>query len=135
MAVGGDILEISFNHPTIGSGLLKPKAGEDNTYDVGGIRTGDDANMIDGGGTPILQKNRVRGFFEVVVSNDQNEQEELDKMALLAADPVEAEWTFTIINGTVWGGKGTPVGDLQGNINQSTFTLKVAGKEFKKIVG
>ena len=97
MAVGGDILEISFNHPTIGSGLLRPKAGEDNTYDVGGIRTGDDANMIDGGGTPILQKNRVRGFFEVVVSNDMNEQEDLDKMALIAADSVEAEWTFTII--------------------------------------
>lgn len=135
MAVGGDISEISYNHPTLGSGILRPKSGEDNTYDTGGIRTSDDANMVDGGGTPIWQKNRVMGFFEVVVSNDQNTQEELDKVVALAADPVPAEWTFSLLNGTVYGGVGKPVGDLQGNINQATFTLKVAGAAFKKIVG
>ncbi len=135
MAVGGDILEITYNHPTLGSGILRPKSAEDNTYDQGGIRTGDDANMIDGGGNPIWQKNRVMGFFEAVVANDQNTNEELEQMIALAADPVEAEWTFSLINGTVYGGTGVPVGDLQGNINQATFTLKVAGASFKKIVG
>ena len=135
MAVGGDILEITYNHPTLGSGILRPKAGEDNSYDLGGIRTNDDANSIDGGGTPIYQKNRVMAMFEVVVANDQNVNEDLEQMIALAADPVEAEWTFSLINGTVYGGTGVPVGDLQGNINQATFTLKVAGASFKKIVG
>ena len=135
MAVGGDIVEISYNHPTLGSGLLKPKSNEDNTHDLGGIRTNDDANMIDGGGEPIWQKNRIMGFFEAVISNDQNTNEELQQMIELAADPVAAEWTISIINGTVYGGTGKPVGDLQGNINQATFTLKVAVPTLKKIVG
>lgn len=135
MAVGGDITEVTWNHPTLGSGTLRPKAGEDNTYDVGGIRTADDANMIDGGGNAIWQKNRIMGFFEIVVANDQNTNEDAEKMAALAADPVEAEWTFSIINGTVYGGTGKPVGDIQPNINQATFTLKVAAPSFKKIVG
>lgn len=135
MATGGDILEVTFNHPTLGSGILRPKSNEDNTYDTGGIRTADDANMIDGGGKPIYQKNRVMGFFEIVVANDQNVNQDLETMVSLAADPEESDWTFTLINGTVYGGTGKPVGDLQGNLNQATFTLKVAGAEFKKIIG
>lgn len=135
MAVGGDITEVTYNHPTLGSGILFPKAAEDNTYDVGGIRTADDANMVDGAGNAIWQKNRVMGFFEVVVANDQNTRQDAETMALLAADPVEADWTFTHINGTVYGGKGKPVGDIQPNTNAATFTLKVAGPSFKKIVG
>jgi hypothetical protein len=135
MAVGGDIEEVTFNHPTIGSGTLFAKSGEDNTYDPGGIRTADDANSIDGGGNPIWQKNRVMGFFEITCSNDQNVRGDVEKIALLAADPVPADWTFSIINGTVYGGKGKPVGDVNGNINKATFKLKVAGAQFKKISG
>ncbi len=135
MAVGGDILEVTYNHPTLGTGIFRPKSNEDNTYDQGGIRTNDDSNMVDGGGTAINQKNRVRGFFEVVISNDINTNEELDQVNALAADPVEADWTFSLINGAVFGGAGTPVGDIQGNVNQATFTLKVSGSQFKKIVG
>jgi hypothetical protein len=135
MAVGGDIIEVTYNHPTIGSGTLFPKSGEDSTYDPGGVRTTDDANMIDGGGNPIWQKNRKMGFFEVTCANDQNERQDVENMALLAADPVAAEWTFSIINGTVYKGTGKPVGDIQGNVNQATFTLKVAAPQFKKIVG
>ena len=52
-AVGGDITEITYNHPDLGSGGLYPKAGEDTSYFVGGVVTGSDANMIDGGGNTI----------------------------------------------------------------------------------
>lgn len=135
MAVGGDIVEVTYNHPTIGSGTLFPKSGEDSTYDVGGVRTTDDANMVDGGGNPIWQKNRKMGFFECVCANDQNTRQDVENMALLAASPEPAEWTFSVINGTVYKGTGKPVGDIQGNINQATFTLKVAAPQFKKIVG
>lgn len=134
-ATGGDISEVTWNHPTLGSGTLFPKSNEGNTYDVGGIRTGDDANMISGAGTPIYQMNRQRGFFEIVVENDQNVRGDAELMAELAADPVEADWTFSVLNGTTWGGKGKPVGDIAPDINASTFTLKVAGGGFKKISG
>ncbi len=60
---------------------------------------------------------------------------ELQKLADMAKDPQEADWTITSVNGSVWQGKGAPVGDLQGNGNQSTFTLKVSGGlELKKII-
>lgn len=135
MAVGGDIIEVTYNHPTLGSGILKPKAGEDSTYDVGGFRSSDDANMITGSGEMIDQINRVRWSFEVTCANDMNDRQDAEKMVALAGSPVLADWTFTNINGTVYGGKGKPVGDIQFNGNQATFTLKVAGEgKMKKIV-
>jgi hypothetical protein len=136
MAVGGDIIEITYNHPTLGSGTINPKAAEDSTYDLGGFRSNDEANGIDGGGNMIDQLNRVRWSFEVTVSWDMNVKTELEKLTDLAASPELADWTFTNINGTVYGGKGKPVGDLQGNGNASTFPLKISGgAKLKKIVG
>jgi hypothetical protein len=127
MAAAGDFIEITFNHPTEGSGTIFPKSAEDSTLNLGGIRSSDDANMIDGGGNMIDQMNRVRWSFETTVSWDMNVATELEKLVKLAASPVPAEWTFAHINGTVYGGTGKPVGDLQGNGNQGTFTLKISG--------
>jgi len=137
MAVGGDIVEITFNHPSsnIGSGVFAAKSGEGNTYDTGGFRTEDDANSVTGSGSPIWKKNRKMGFFQIVVENDMNVNQNLEKIALMAAHPVPAEWTFTVINGAVYKGSGKPVGDITGNINDATVPLKVAGAEFKKISG
>jgi hypothetical protein len=127
MATGGDIIEITFNHPSIGSGTLFPKAGEDSTYNTGGFRSADDDNMIDGAGNMIDKMNRTRWSFEALLSWDANIAQDLEKVVLLASDPVLADWTFTNINGTIYKGKGKPVGDVKGNGNASTFQLKVAG--------
>lgn len=127
MPTGGDIVEITYNHATVGSGVIFPKAAEDNTFDLGGFRSGDDMNMVDGGGNMLDQMNRARWAVEVVVSNDMNSREEIEKMNELAASPLPATWTFSHINGTVYTGNGKPVGDLSNNVNQSTFTLKVSG--------
>ena len=135
MAVAGDITEITYNHPTLGSGTFFPKAGEGNTYDPGGIRTADDAQMIAGNGDPIWQKNRTRGFFEVLIENDQNVRNDAQVIANLMADPKPADWTFSVINGTVFGGSGKPVGDINPDVNAGTMTLKVSGGGFEKIVG
>lgn len=133
--VGGDFTEITFNHPTLGSGIIYPKSGEDSTLDMGGFRGGDDANMVDGGGRTIRQLNRVRWSFETTVAWDMNVAQDLEKMVSLAGDPVEAEFTFTHINGSVYSGTGAPVGDLQGNGNAATFTLKLSGGgQMKKII-
>ena len=52
---GGDTLNITYNHPTIGSGTLFCKAAEDGTIDVGGIRTADDENNVTGDGQMLQQ--------------------------------------------------------------------------------
>lgn len=127
MAVGGDITEITFNHPTLGSGTIFPKSAEDSTFDLGGFRSNDDGNMIDGGGNMIDQMNRVRWSFETTVAWDANVDETLEKLVGLASSPDQADWTFTSVNGTIYGGKGKPVGDLQGNGNAATFALKISG--------
>lgn len=127
MAVGGDITEITFNHPTLGSGTIFPKAAEDNTFNLGGIRSGDDNNMIDGSGKMIDQMSQTRWSLETTVAWDMNIANELEKLVDLASSPVLADWTISHINGTVYGGKGKPVGDLNGNGNTATFPLKISG--------
>lgn len=137
MAVnGGDLIEITYNHPTRGSGVLYPKSGEDSTFDVGGFRNNDDANSIDGGGRAIYQKNRVRWMVEATVSWDSVISDEANKVKMLAGDAIDATWTITHNNGSVWQGKGQPVGDIQPNGNAATFTLKISGGgELEKISG
>ena len=134
-AVGGDITEITYNHPTIGQGTLFPKANEGNTLDPGGIRTSDDASMIDGTGQPIWHLYRVRGSLEILCANDMNTRNDIEVVRQLQESSLPADWTFTMINETVWGCSGKPVGDIAADVNASTFTLKIASGNFKKIVG
>lgn len=125
--VGGDITEITWNHPTLGSGVLRVKASEDNTYDLGGVRGNDDDSQVTGVGDKIRQLNTKGWNVSVTCAWDMNTNLDLEKMNELAADPVEADWTITSINGSIYGGKGSPVGDLAGNVNNATFPLKIAG--------
>ena len=124
MATGGDIIEVTYNHPTLGTNIFSPKAAEDSTYDLVGFKGNDDANMISGSGKNIRQLNLNRWFFEVVYTWEDGD---LERMSDLAGDTVEAEWTFTHKNGTVYRGLGSPVGDIQGNGNAATFTAKISG--------
>lgn len=124
---GGDIIEITFNHPTIGTGRFSPKSGEDSTFDLGGFRSADDANMVTGNGETIRQLNRVRWSAEFTVANDDIVRLDAQKAVQLAANPVEAVWTIACVNGQNYKGKGSPVGDIQPNMNAATFTLKISG--------
>lgn len=136
MATGGDITEITWNHPTLGSGSIFPKSNEESTFDEGGFRSSDEANMVAGNGEMIDQINRVRWSLETKVAWDMNTREDLGKMIALSASPTLASWTITHINNTVWGGLGKPVGDLQGGGNDATFTLKLMGSGvLKKVIG
>jgi hypothetical protein len=126
MPTGGDIIEITYNHPTLGSGVFLPKAGEDSTYDLGGIRSSDDAQMIDGGGRIMDQLSRARWSFEVVISAGVGDDTQ-EKIVALAGSPETCDWTITNINGRVYAGNGKPVGDLTLNGNTSQMTLKLSG--------
>jgi hypothetical protein len=127
MAVGGDIIEITWNHPTLGSGAFFPKAGTTGTYSTGNFRVADDATGIAGDGTMIKKMTRERWSFECVVANDMNNNRELETAVMLASNPVDATWTFTHVNGKIYGGQGCPVGDLKADSNEATFTLKISG--------
>lgn len=126
-AVGGDILDAAFNHPTLGSGVIFPKAGEDSTFDLGGFRSDDSEDMIDGSGNMIDKLNRKRWGAEMTVAWDNNNRQELERCVALAGHPVPATWTITHVSGAVYKGTGKPVGDLKGNANNATFPLKLAG--------
>lgn len=127
MYVGGDINEITYNHPVIGSGTIFCKANEDGTLDPGGFRSNDDANSITGDGKFIDQINRVRGSFETPpIAWDMVDNDELQKLADLSESPTLADWTIASISGSIWAGRGKPVGDIQGATNTSLITLKIA---------
>jgi hypothetical protein len=125
--VSGDIIEVTCNHPTLGAFIFSPKGSESSNFDLGGFTANDDKAMIAGNGKSIRQMNRKRWSFEVPVVWDMNNTLELESAQSLQSDPVEGQWTFTHINGTVYSGTGAPVGDLIGDGNAGTFTLKVSG--------
>ncbi len=133
MAKGGDIREITYNHPTVGQGVFLPKAGENSTIDLGGFRNVDDASMITASGEMMQQKNRVRGGFECLCSDNWLTRKDSEIAKLLATSEVDADWTIEHINGTVYGCTGHIVGDIQTDTNAGTFTIKVAAPELKEI--
>lgn len=134
MAQGGDIEEVRVTHPTLGSRVFFAKAAEDNDYDLGGFRNEDDENMIDGSGELIVKKNRKRGYLQVVLSIDQDVREDDKFLNDIAESTDLADWTWSVVTGRVYGGKGTIVGDIQPNQNASTCSIKVAfGGRVQKI--
>jgi hypothetical protein len=131
-AIGGDIIEAAFNHPTLGSGVLFPKANEDSTLDLGGFRSDDGEDGIDGSGEMIDKMTRKRWGAEMVVAWDNNSRQELEKAVAMANSPVQATWTISHVSGAVYKGKGKPVGDLKGSALNATFPLKLAGGSILK---
>lgn len=126
-AVGGDIIEVTYDHPTLGSSRFYAKSEEDGTIDRGGFRTSDDANGITGSGETIRKITRVRWSLEVMIRWDMSLGLDVQKLSDLAADPVEANWTFSHVSGVTWGGRGAPVGDIQGSTGEATTTMKISG--------
>ena len=135
-AVGGDILEITYNHPTLGSGTFFVKSGEDSTFDPGGMRVADDKNNVTGNGKRIKILNNSLWQVTCTLVWDANLNNEVAQLKALQAAISESTWTFTLANGTVWGGEGGPVGDIEGNGNEATVEATFqGGGELTKIVG
>lgn len=134
-AIGGDITEVSWNHPTLGTGTIFPKANEDSTLDLGGFTSDDSEDMIDGSGEMIDKLTRKRWGAEMTVAWDNNVRQDLEKIQALQESPVKATFTISHISGAVYKGTGKPVGDNKGNANNATFPLKLAGGgKLKKIL-
>lgn len=129
MFVGGDILEIQYNHPTLGDGTFFPKSNEETSFDTGGFRTEDDMDAVAGNGQSIKKVTRKRWMFEGPIAWDKQTNRELQALSALAADPVDAQWTVTAKDGSVWTGLGAVVGDVVGNALDSTIPTKISGGE------
>jgi hypothetical protein len=125
--IGGDILEITVNHPVAGEFRFQAKSNESFNLDPGGLRSNDDANSVTGSGEMIDQMNRVRWSMEGPVAVDMTSGNELENLPILAESPQLGTWTITHISGVIWKGLGKIVGDIVVDTNTAQMTLKVAG--------
>lgn len=126
-AVGGDVTEVKWSHPTLGSGVLYPKAGETSSFDPGGFRSNDDAQGIDGSGAMIKQLTRARWSLDLVIAWDNNIRQELETLNNISGQPVDATFTVSHVSGAVYKGLGTVVGDVKGDGLAATIPIKFAG--------
>lgn len=125
--VAGYIQEITFNHPTVGSGVLYTIQDSDATIDTGGVRSADEMGGVDTGGRMIDQKTLNRWMVSCEISNSLTATQEMEKMALIAASSQEAEWTFSHISGVIYRGKGQIVGDIAPNLTTAKMAVKFSG--------
>lgn len=130
LAIGGDISEISFSNPEVGTGFFYPMSGEEHSLDKGGFRS-EDNKAIDGSGRLIQSMKRAVGTLEVVASNS-TETGDYDNACAIAASTAETTWTIAMLNGDVWKGTGVIQGDIKLNTYKTNFTLTVvSGAGFK----
>ena len=125
--IGGDLLEITVNHPTLGNFTFATKSNESYTMDPGGKRSNDDAGMVTGNGSFIDQVNQVRWSFEGPLMADFDSGNEIDNLPALAESSELGTWTFSHISGAVWRGRGKCVGDIQIDTNTAQLTAKISG--------
>jgi hypothetical protein len=123
MAIAGDVREITFNNEDAGSGTFKPIAGEDGTFDLGGRRTLDE-DVITSDGDKISM---MSWKFENPVRWDAANGKDLEKLTILSGSTKQTDWTFELMDGTIYGGIGRPVGDLVGSSKDGTIAMKITG--------
>jgi len=123
--VGGDIEELAFNDPVLGTGFFQPMKDQDNIFIPGGYENADDG-MVTGNGTLVITKNRNVGSITILLANDTTAAtSDVDIAKALQVSANEQTWTVAHSNGTVWRGKGVIVGALEANTNKSTFQIKI----------
>jgi hypothetical protein len=135
MAIGGFLTEVTANHPTLGGFTFYPMANEDVSFDPITIMTEDDEESVDGSGNPVRKMKRKLPKIEFTLANDVNNREDWNAIKQLMENPVESDWTFSHSNGSVFGGNGKPVGNLEGNLTAATFPVIISCRDIKKIAG
>lgn len=128
MPRGGDLLEITCNHPILGDFRFDPKGSEDTEVDFGGYMKQDADDSVTGAGTDIVIMNRKRwSVVSPPLAWEQN-PDTLQTLQSIQSNPEPATFTFTFIDGSVYKGTGHIYGDVKGNKNAATVNpLKFAG--------
>jgi hypothetical protein len=122
----GDIQEITYNHPTLGSGTFKPIAGEDFSINLGG-RRGLDEVVLTSDGEAIHKVQNMPWSMEGPVRWAATIGLDMEKLAGLSGDLEDTNWTIQLISGEIYGGIGRPVGDIVGSSKDGQIPLKVVG--------
>lgn len=125
---GGDLREITFNFPSF-SGRILSKSGEAHTLDLGGLKTDDSDQNIDTGGNFLNLKSVKPWSYEATIVNAENDPNRLELETMQAASNTfeEGSFTFTCINGIVYTGNGSIVGDIKADRSKATMAFKVMG--------
>jgi hypothetical protein len=126
MAVyGGYLMEVTYNHPTVGQGSFYLMTEEDSTLDIGGLRKAEEVK-IDGSGQAVYEMLQKPWTVDGTMSNDFSGDGAMEKAQKLAEATSEADFTFTHVNGSVYAGKGSVVGDFPASA-KGTVPLKFSG--------
>ena len=128
MFTGGDLIEITCQHPTIGLIRLAPKGSEDTEIDPGGYMNQDSDDSVTGDGQNIVVKNAKRWSVVTPPIGLSESPNNLIQLQQVIDSAEEAVWTFTFIDNSVYKGTGTIMGDLKGNKNTAMInSIKVGG--------
>lgn len=125
--LAGDITEITYNHPTIGSGVLLVKSDEDSELDLGGYKSSDEDKGVDSGGNMIDTMTNSRWKATAVIAGDLMGREEIEKLQQLTENSVLGTFTISHISGATYQGVGKPVGDVKQSLKNATIALTLSG--------
>lgn len=124
MAVYGDLLQVSCEHPELGSRVFKIKSAEDYPIQKGGFKHADDENNTTTDGERIYIVTRYSWMATVTVVPQSGD---IDYLQDMVNTVIEGNWTYTHKNGEVRVGRGLPAGDLEKNFQSGTLPLTVKG--------
>jgi hypothetical protein len=122
--IGGDVKQISIDHPELGSRLLTPQSGEDFTIIKGGYQNADTETNVSATGKRIYQKNWIPWSVSGKIVLESGDHDYLQDMA---TNPKEAVIGFLYMNGQIRVGKGSVVGGIDGETQTHTMTVKFSG--------
>lgn len=123
---GGDLQELKIDHEVVGSKTFAAYGDEEWTFDLGGVRKSDDG-AIATNGRKINKMNTMPWMLKGVIAWDMLNDEELEYLTNIAADPNPASITATHISGAVYTGSGSIVGEVVGNTKDSKIELTLSG--------
>lgn len=125
MAIAGEVTQITFGNDSLGSGGFDAISGEDFTFDIGGKRT-QEVKMTPSG-EAVYSVQTMPWKAEGTLRWSALTGQDIEKLTALSGSATETEFTFTLTDGTIYGGKGKPVGDLSGTAKDGTVPFAVQG--------
>ena len=127
--IGGQLTQITYNHPTLGTGTFAPKSSEESMINLGGLRSDSGVTDIAGDGQAIRKMNLHRWMVDTTIAFDSTAMGKsgLALLTALGANPQEAVWKFTHVSGSVSSGSGFPVEVIDGNLGSATIKIKFEG--------
>ncbi len=123
MGCSGDITEIKFIHEEVGSKIFSVKSGESANQDLGGYSN--DYSM-NGNGTGHAIKTAKRWAIDSI-QVDITFDGALEFLQDIANNVVESIIEVSAIDGSVYKGKGTIIGDIKEDTLNGYVTIEVGG--------